>query len=43
MAEKIEAVRKELGKLPKLIMIDHFDYQFANEHDVCGIGRVAKE
>ena len=43
VAEKIEAVRKELGKLPKLIMIDHFDYQFANEHDVCGIGRVAKE
>ena len=43
VAEKIEAVRKELGKLPRLIMIDHFDYQFANEHDVCGIGRVAKE
>ena len=24
-------------------MIDHFDYQFANEHDVYGIARVAKE
>ena len=34
---------KETGKLPKLIMIDHFDYQFANEHDVYGIGKVAKE
>ncbi|MDD1722917.1 MAG: aminotransferase class V-fold PLP-dependent enzyme, partial [Methanothrix sp.] len=27
----------------KLIMIDHFDYQFANEHDVYGIGKVAKD
>ena len=24
-------------------MIDHFDYQFANEHDVYGIAQVAKE
>ena len=24
-------------------MIDHFDYQSAKEHDVQGIGRVAKE
>ena len=24
-------------------MIDHFDYQFANEHDVYGIAKVAKE
>ncbi len=43
VALKIEAVRKETGKLPKLIMIDHFDYQFANEHDVCGIAKVARE
>ena len=41
--QKIEDVRKETGKLPALIMIDHFDYQFANEHDVYGIARVAKE
>jgi Sep-tRNA:Cys-tRNA synthetase len=43
VALKIEAVRKETEKLPKLIMIDHFDYQFANEHDVYGIAKVARE
>ena len=42
-ARKIEDVKKETGKLPALIMIDHFDYQFANEHDVYGIAKVAKE
>ncbi|MCK9566985.1 MAG: O-phospho-L-seryl-tRNA:Cys-tRNA synthase, partial [Methanothrix sp.] len=42
-ALKIEDVKKETGKLPALIMIDHFDYQFANEHDVYGIAKVAKE
>jgi Sep-tRNA:Cys-tRNA synthetase len=42
-AQKIEDVRKETRKLPALIMIDHFDYQFANEHDVYGIAKVAKE
>jgi len=42
-AQKIEDVKKETGKLPALIMIDHFDYQFANEHDVYGIAKVAKE
>jgi len=41
--QKIEDVRKETRKLPALIMIDHFDYQFANEHDVYGIAKVAKE
>ena len=43
VAGKIEDVKKETGKLPALIMIDHFDYQFANEHDVYGIGKVARE
>jgi Sep-tRNA:Cys-tRNA synthetase len=42
-ARKIEEVRKETGKLPKLIMIDYFDYMFGNEHDVRGIAKVAKE
>ena len=42
-AEKIEEVKRESGKLPALIMIDHFDYQFANEHEVAGIGRVAHQ
>jgi Sep-tRNA:Cys-tRNA synthetase len=42
-AEKIEAVKQETGKLPVLVMIDHFDYQFANEHDVKGIAKVAHQ
>jgi Sep-tRNA:Cys-tRNA synthetase len=42
-AQKIEEVKAETGKLPKLIMIDHFDYMFGNEHDVRGIAKVAKE
>jgi len=43
VADKIENVKKELGRLPKLIIIEHFDYRFGNEHDVYGIGKVAKE
>ncbi|WP_406658023.1 O-phospho-L-seryl-tRNA:Cys-tRNA synthase [Methanolobus sp. ZRKC2] len=43
VAEKIEAVTKDTGKAPKLVMIDHFDYQFANEHDVRGIAKVAHQ
>lgn len=42
-AKKIEEVKKETKKLPKLIMIDHFDYMLGNEHDVYGIAKVAKE
>lgn len=42
-AEKIEAVKQETGKLPVLVMIDHFDYQYANEHDVKGIAKVAHQ
>ncbi|PKL60135.1 MAG: O-phospho-L-seryl-tRNA:Cys-tRNA synthase [Methanomicrobiales archaeon HGW-Methanomicrobiales-4] len=40
-AEKIEEVRQETGKLPTLVMIDHYDYQLANEHNVKGIAKVA--
>ncbi len=40
-AEKIEQVKSETGRLPTLVMIDHFDYQLANEHDVKGIAKVA--
>ncbi|MGM0770592.1 MAG: O-phospho-L-seryl-tRNA:Cys-tRNA synthase [Halobacteriota archaeon] len=43
VAHKIDEVKKETGKLPSLIMIDHFDYLFCNEHDIRGIGKVAKE
>jgi len=42
-AQKIEKVKRETGKLPKLIMMDHFDYMFGNEHDIHGIAKVAKE
>ncbi len=42
-AEKIEKVKKETGKLPALIMIDHFDYMLGNEHDVRGIAKVARD
>jgi Sep-tRNA:Cys-tRNA synthetase len=42
-AQKIEDVKRETGKLPTLMMIDHFDYVFANEHDVYGIAKVAKQ
>ena len=40
---KIEEVKKETGSFPKLIMIDHFDYQLANEHDISGIAKAAKK
>jgi Sep-tRNA:Cys-tRNA synthetase len=42
-SQKIEAVKSDTGKLPKLIMIDHFDYMLGNEHDVYGIAKVAKD
>ena len=42
-AQKVEEVKRETGKLPVLIMIDHFDYSFGNEHDVRGIAKVAKQ
>ncbi|HII02675.1 TPA: O-phospho-L-seryl-tRNA:Cys-tRNA synthase [Methanosarcinaceae archaeon] len=40
-AEKIEDVIRETGKVPKIVMIDHFDYQFANEHEVREIAKVS--
>ena len=42
-AQKIEEVKAETGKLPVLVMIDHFDYQFANEHEIREIGKVAHQ
>jgi Sep-tRNA:Cys-tRNA synthetase len=43
VAEAVERVKEETGRLPKLIMIEHIDYNFGNEHDVAGVGKVAKE
>ncbi|NQE45874.1 O-phospho-L-seryl-tRNA:Cys-tRNA synthase [ANME-1 cluster archaeon GoMg2] len=42
-ANKIEEVKEQTGKLPKLVAVSHFDYMFANEHDIYGIGKVCKE
>ncbi len=42
-AKKIEAVKNETGKLPKLVAMHHFDYLMANEHDIEGIIKVAHE
>src|SRR5512137_433885 len=42
-AQKIEEVKTETGKLPVLVMIDHFDYQFANEHEIREIAKVAEQ
>jgi len=41
--EKIESVKKESGKLPKLVAVAHFDYQFGNEHEVVEIAKVAHD
>jgi len=43
VADKIERVKETTGKLPKLIIFEHFDYTFGNEHDVYGVGKIAKE
>ena len=43
VADRIESVKEETGTLPKLIIIEHFDYLFGNEHDVYGVGKVAEE
>jgi Sep-tRNA:Cys-tRNA synthetase len=42
-AKKIEEVKKETGNLPKLVMVDHFDYMYGNKHKIHEIGKVAKE
>ena len=42
-ANRIEDVIREFHKPPKLLYIDHVDYQFGNMHDVKGIAKVAKQ
>ncbi len=41
-AAKIEEVEREFSRSPALLFIDHFDYQYGNEHDVQGVIRAAK-
>ena len=42
-ASRIEEVTRESGKTPPLLFIDHFDYQFGNEHQVRAIAQVAHQ
>ncbi|MGD1005338.1 MAG: O-phospho-L-seryl-tRNA:Cys-tRNA synthase [Methanoregulaceae archaeon] len=42
-AKKIEEVKKQFGRPPVLLFIDHVDYQFGNVHDVEGITKVAHQ
>jgi len=43
VAEAIQRAKKKEGKLPKLVIFDHFDYTLANEHDIKGAVKAAKE
>jgi Sep-tRNA:Cys-tRNA synthetase len=43
VAETVERVKEETGRLPKLIMIEYVDYSYGNVHEVAGVGEVAKE
>jgi len=40
-SSRIEEVTREFGRPPALLFIDHFDYQFGNEHQVREIARAA--
>ncbi|MBP1929838.1 Sep-tRNA:Cys-tRNA synthetase [Methanolinea mesophila] len=40
-ASTIEEVNREFGRPPVLLFLDHFDYQYGNEHQVKEIIRVA--
>ncbi len=43
VAHKIEEVTREHGVPPALVMLDHFDYSFANEHDIKGAAKAAHQ
>ncbi|MFZ0011817.1 MAG: O-phospho-L-seryl-tRNA:Cys-tRNA synthase [Halobacteriota archaeon] len=43
VAQKIEEVTREQGKSPVLMMLDHFDYSLANEHDIAGAAKAAHQ
>lgn len=42
-AERLEEVIREFGRPPKLLYIDHVDYQFGNMHEVKDIAKVAHQ
>jgi len=43
VAQKIEEVTRENGHPPALVMLDHFDYSLANEHDIVGAAKAAHQ
>jgi Sep-tRNA:Cys-tRNA synthetase len=43
LAEKIEAVKKETGRLPKLVAMHHYDYMLCNEHPFREMAKVSHE
>ncbi|MGZ5502823.1 MAG: aminotransferase class V-fold PLP-dependent enzyme, partial [Halobacteriota archaeon] len=43
IAQKIEEVTRENGHPPALVMLDHFDYSLANEHDIAGAAKAAHQ
>jgi len=43
VAQKIEDVTREQGKKLALVMLDHFDYSFGNEHDIAGAAKAAHQ
>jgi Sep-tRNA:Cys-tRNA synthetase len=43
VAQKIEEIRREKGSPPALIVLDHFDYALANEHDIAGAVKAAHQ
>jgi Sep-tRNA:Cys-tRNA synthetase len=43
VAQKIEEITRENRAPPALVMLDHFDYSLANEHDIAGAAKVAHQ
>ncbi len=42
-AGRIEEVTREFGRPPPLLFVNHFDYQFGNEHQVREIAKAARQ
>lgn len=43
VTQKIEEITHENGSPPALVMLDHFDYSLANEHDIAGAAKAAHQ
>lgn len=42
-AEKLEDITREFGRPPKLLFVEHVDYQFGNVHDIKKLAKVAHQ